>query len=60
MGKQPFETRTTMEMLRAILTEAPRLPDVAPPLRATLARALEKDPGKRFSSLAELQTVLAT
>lgn len=63
-GAPPFEG-DNHEVLAKILTEAPRplrsiRPDVPPELEAVVARAMEKDPSKRFQSAHELAEALAT
>ncbi len=62
-GHSPFRAETTMGVLRRICEDAPRpVPDVNPLVPAWLAeiieKLLEKDPGKRFQSAAELADLL--
>ena len=58
-GHRPFEAESVTGILAKILNERPpplqNLPAaVAEPLRAILARALDKDPGRRFADALEM------
>ena len=60
----PFEADTTSAMLAAIVADPPiplrsRRADVPAALEQVIARCLEKDPTRRFASLAELSAALA-
>jgi CRP-like cAMP-binding protein len=59
-GYVPFAGRDTFQMLRAHLEEAvPPLPEGIPDdVRAIVARTLEKDPGHRFATAAQLAEAL--
>ncbi len=54
-GRVPFEGETTAEILMKHLSDKPDLSPLPRSLRPVLARALEKDPNKRTSSVAELE-----
>src|SRR3954451_9120815 len=54
-GRVPFERPSPMAKLFAHASDdAPLLKDVPPELAAVVARAMEKDPGRRFQSAGEL------
>lgn len=63
-GRRPFEHPTVVELLRAHVSEKPSPPSsvAVQPLSASLdevvLRALEKRPGDRFASAAEMASVL--
>jgi tRNA A-37 threonylcarbamoyl transferase component Bud32 len=62
-GKRPFTGPDQFSVLaKILLSEPPRLaevvPDVPPALDALVSRALRKEPGDRFPSMAELSAVL--
>ncbi len=57
-GKRAFEGDTPALILMKVLTENPALDTVPPALRALVGRALEKDPGQRFQTAAELAAAL--
>jgi eukaryotic-like serine/threonine-protein kinase len=59
-GNRPFQAATNLELLQQVIhgTPPPLSDDVPEPLRVLVARALEKDPGKRYSSMRELVTAL--
>jgi serine/threonine protein kinase len=61
-GKRPFSGSSSVEVMNAILTEeVPELPASAPPQLANLIHhCLEKDPGRRFQSAADLGFVLSS
>lgn len=54
-GKLPFQGETTAEILMKHLTAQPDLTPIPKPLRPVLARALEKDPVKRTSTVRTLE-----
>ena len=54
-GEVPFDGESQAEILMKHLTEPPDLNKLPPRLRPVLARALEKDPTRRFQSAAELE-----
>ncbi|WP_157605816.1 serine/threonine protein kinase [Schlesneria paludicola] len=54
-GKLPFQGETTAEILMKHLTVQPDLTPIPKSLRPVLARALEKDPGKRTSTVRALE-----
>jgi hypothetical protein len=53
-GRVPFEGESVGEVLMKHLTAEPDLSMLAEPYRGGVARALEKDPAKRFASVAEM------
>jgi len=53
-GRVPFEGESVGEVLMKHLTATPDLSMLGEPFRAVVARALEKDPAQRFSSMAEM------
>jgi eukaryotic-like serine/threonine-protein kinase len=55
-GGRPFARETSAQTMTAILTEEPPALDakVPPPLRWTIARCHEKDPGGRYESTRDL------
>jgi Tol biopolymer transport system component len=59
-GARAFQGDTSVELLCAMLKEdPPPLPGDAPPLlRRVIGRCLEKDPGRRFQSAADLAFAL--
>ena len=59
-GRVPFEKSSAMAKLFAHVSEtAPPPRDVPEPLAAAVARAMEKDPGRRFQSAGELAQAAA-
>jgi serine/threonine protein kinase len=58
-GRTPFEASNFAELCVAVATEDPRPLVHAPELAPIIARALEKSPDARFSSIAELAEALA-
>ena len=63
-GRVPFDAPTLPQLCGMILTEAPPSlaqwrPDVPPRFQGLVSRCLEKDPGLRFQSVAELAVALA-
>jgi TolB-like protein len=63
-GIRPFEGRTAIEILSAILLKAPpaiadRRLDLPPALIDLVERCLEKDPGRRIASAKELHDALS-
>jgi len=57
-GCVPFDGESVGEVLMKHLTGQPDLSMLAEPLRSVVARALEKDPAKRFASVAEMMADL--
>jgi eukaryotic-like serine/threonine-protein kinase len=62
-GKTPFDAPTLSELILAIVgSSPPRLrdlrPDAPPAFEAIVHRCLEKDPERRFASIAELAVAL--
>ena len=53
-GRVPFEGESVGEVLMKHLTAQPDLSMLAEPYRSVVARALEKDPEKRFHSVGEM------
>src|SRR6185369_3024664 len=64
-GRPPFEASSPVKLMNAHFNERPRdireaRPDTPPPLAELVARCLEKDPGARPQSAADLVRVLET
>lgn len=58
-GKHPYRGNSDLDTLQAILNEAaPPLPTADAKLAALVARALEKDPARRFADAAEFVVAL--
>ncbi|QDT14278.1 protein kinase domain-containing protein [Alienimonas californiensis] len=62
-GRPPFRGESTLTVLRKVCDATPRPirevnPDVPPWLTEIVDRLLEKDPGKRFASAAEVAALL--
>ena len=57
-GRVPFEGESVGEVLMKHLTVPPDVSMLAEPFRSVAARALEKDPAKRFSSVTEMLAAL--
>lgn len=57
-GLLPFEGESLGEILMKHLTAQPNLSKVSEPYRSVIARALEKDPAKRFSNVGEMVALL--
>ncbi len=57
-GLLPFEGESLGEILMKHLTAQPNLSKIGEPYRAVIARALEKDPAKRFSNVSEMLALL--
>jgi serine/threonine protein kinase len=55
-GTRPFSAESSVETMSAILTAEPKPidPGIPTPLRWTVARCLEKDPGARYESTRDL------
>ena len=53
-GRVPFEGESTGEILMKHLSEPPDVSVLPPRLQPVIARALEKDPARRYPSVAEL------
>jgi hypothetical protein len=57
-GRVPFEGESVGEVLMKHLTARPDLSGLAEPFRSVVAKALEKDPQRRFASVAEMAAAL--
>ena len=59
-GRRPFQAATNLELLQQVIhgTPAPLSDNIPEPLRVLVAKALEKDPAKRYSSTRELVAAL--
>ncbi len=57
-GRVPFDGESVGEVLMKHLTALPDLTPLAEPYRAVAARALEKDPEKRYPSVGEMLAAL--
>ncbi len=57
-GRVPFEGESVGEVLMKHLTAQPDVSALAEPYRSVVARALEKDPAKRFGSVSEMLSAL--
>ncbi len=57
-GRVPFDGESCHEIIVKHLTATPDLSGIADPYCSTIARCLEKDPSKRFSSVTEMLTSL--
>ncbi|NQU23975.1 MAG: serine/threonine protein kinase [Candidatus Nealsonbacteria bacterium] len=57
-GRVPFEGESVGEVLMKHLTARPDVSALAEPYRSVIARALEKDPAKRFASVGEMTAAL--
>jgi hypothetical protein len=53
-GRVPFDGQSSNEILMKHLTAKPDLGAVAPEYRPIIARALDKDPQKRYASMADM------
>ncbi len=53
-GQVPFDGESCHEIIVKHLTATPNLVGIAEPYRSTIARCLEKDPGKRFATVSEM------
>lgn len=53
-GRVPFDGESCHEIIVKHLTAIPDLSGINEPYRTTIARCLEKDPNKRFSSVADM------
>jgi eukaryotic-like serine/threonine-protein kinase len=63
-GRTPFEAKSMVQLLATVLEQrapSPRKlrPDIPQPLARAILRCLEKPPGERFKSYAELSQALA-
>ncbi|MCX5741363.1 MAG: serine/threonine-protein kinase, partial [Proteobacteria bacterium] len=60
-GKPPHEGDSAAEVIASIMTSQPRLPDGVPgELAAICARAMERDPTRRFPSVGALRKAIQT
>jgi len=57
-GRVPFDGESVGEVLMKHLTAKPDVSMLAEPYRSVVARALEKDPAKRFGNVSELLAAL--
>jgi len=57
-GQVPFDGESCHEIIIKHLTANPDLGGIAEPYRSTISRCLEKDPGKRFGSVADMLATL--
>lgn len=57
-GEVPFDGESCHEIIVKHLTATPELGTIREPYRSAIARCLEKDPGKRFSTVDELQRAI--
>jgi serine/threonine protein kinase len=57
-GQVPFDGESCHEIIVKHLTAIPDLEGIDEPYRSTIARCLEKDPAKRFSTVAEMMRFL--
>ena len=57
-GQVPFDGESCHEIIVKHLTATPDLGGIAEPYRSTISRCLEKDPGKRFVSVADMLATL--
>ncbi len=57
-GQVPFDGESCHEIIVKHLTASPDLQGIEEPYRSTIARCLEKDPVKRFSSVPEMMQSL--
>jgi len=58
VGRVPFEGESVGEVLMKHLTTPPDVSVLAEPYRSVVAKALEKDPAKRFASVSEMLAAL--
>ncbi len=57
-GRVPFDGESVGEVLMKHLTAQPDVSTLAEPYRGVVARALDKDPQKRFATVGEMLTAL--
>ena len=57
-GQVPFDGESCHEIIVKHLTATPDVSGIAEPYRSTIARCLEKDPNKRFASVADMLSAL--
>lgn len=53
-GRRPFEGETPMEVMMKHFLDPPDLTPLPPAYRPVVAKALEKDPAKRYATIGEL------
>ncbi len=57
-GQVPFDGESCHEIIVKHLTAIPDVSGITEPYRSTIARCLEKDPNKRFASVADMLSAL--
>ncbi|MEI8374192.1 MAG: serine/threonine-protein kinase [Planctomycetota bacterium] len=57
-GHVPFDGESVGEVLMKHLTAQPDVSKIAEPYRSVVARALEKDPARRFATVGEMATAV--
>lgn len=57
-GQVPFDGESCHEIIVKHLTATPDVSGIAEPYRSTISRCLEKDPNKRFASVADMLSAL--
>jgi len=57
-GRVPFEGESSQEIIMKHLTADPDLSGIQQPYRAIIQRAMQKDPQKRFSNVADMLAAL--
>jgi len=57
-GNVPFEGESSQEIMMKHLTALPDLSSIEPPYRDVIARALAKDPVKRFETVSDMLSAL--
>ncbi|MCG8649088.1 MAG: serine/threonine protein kinase [Pirellulales bacterium] len=57
-GQVPFDGESCHEIIVKHLTATPDLSNIAQPYRDTIARCLEKDPARRYSTISEMMAAL--
>jgi eukaryotic-like serine/threonine-protein kinase len=57
-GNRPFEGRSTVQVLSAVLRDEPKPLPTSPQLECIVMRCLAKQPGQRFQTIAEVKNAL--
>ena len=57
-GKVPFDGESCQEIIVKHMTATPDLSQIVEPYRSVISRCLEKDPKKRFASVADMLLAL--